>query len=749
MASKHYKDILDDSYKQYRRDISKKLKTIRTKNTKDYWKILNSSDSRSKNSADINDMFDFFRKINNPYEPHRDFHHTIVDNNTDDDYNELLDCPITDDEIKTAVSKLKNNKAPALDNILNEHIKSSVSILLPLYEKLFNIVFDSGMVPEDWLLGVIKPIYKNKGDPTNPENYRPITLISCLGKLFTGILRNRLEIYAQDISLLKENQTGFRKGFSTLDNILTLQFLSQSLLSNRKKLFCAFIDFKQAFDTVWRDGLWYKLIKSGINGKCFNYIRNMYKGIKSLISMNSRTTEFFNCNVGVRQGENLSPFLFSLFINDVEDFLIEKNVTGLSTIEKGVEDELFVFLKLFILLYADDTVIMAESATDLQYALDSFFIYCTQWNLTVNVNKTKILVFSKGPAPKISFKYNNNVIEIVKDFNYLGIIFSRSGSFCKAKKHLATQAQKAMYGVIKKIRLYDLSIECQLDLFDKIVVPVLLYACEIWGYENIDIIERVHLRFLKHILNLKNSTPSFMVYGETGRYPLYVTVYTRMISHWAKVLASDECRICKIVYRYLYEQHKKGICNPWFTCIQNIFNSCGMSNIWNDQCTTYVSPRWVSSVISQSLKDQFIQKWHSDLNESSKGLCYRIYKTTFSIESYLVNLPRKFRTSLIKFRTTNHHFPVEKGRWNGTPRNERLCHFCNSNKIGDEFHYLMECDSFKEQRKIFSHENNFFIRPNTLKFNNLMSSTNYSLQKKLSIFISKVFNFVNSQTVPH
>jgi hypothetical protein len=85
-----------------------------------------------------------------------------------------------------------------------------------------------------------------------------------------------------------------------------------------------------------------------------------------------------------------------------------------------VEDELFVFLKLFILLYADDTVILSESATDLQYALDNFYIiYCTQWKLTVNVNKTKNFVFSKEPAPKITFKYNNNVIEIVKDFNYL------------------------------------------------------------------------------------------------------------------------------------------------------------------------------------------------------------------------------------------------------------------------------------------------------------------------------------------
>ena len=91
---------------------------------------------------------------------------------------------------------------------------------------------------------------------------------------------------------------------------------------------------------------------------------------------------------------------------------------------------------------------MSEKATDLQYALDNFSIYCNQWRLKVNVNKTKIIVFSKGPAPKTVFKYDDNVIETVKDFNYLGIIFSRSGSFCKAKAHLAAQAQKAMYGII-------------------------------------------------------------------------------------------------------------------------------------------------------------------------------------------------------------------------------------------------------------------------------------------------------------
>ena len=97
-------------------------------------------------------------------------------------------------------------------------------------------------------------------------------------------------------------------------------------------------------------------------------------GIKSLVKQNGMSSGFFECNVGVRQGENLSPFLFSLYINDLEEFLVEKDIVGLQTISKEIEDELLLHLKLLILFYADDTVILAESADDLQKALIEFFI---------------------------------------------------------------------------------------------------------------------------------------------------------------------------------------------------------------------------------------------------------------------------------------------------------------------------------------------------------------------------------------
>jgi hypothetical protein len=124
-------------------------------------------------------------------------------------------------------------------------------------------------------------------------------------------------------------------------------------------------------------------------------------------------------------------------------------------------------------------------------------------------------------------------------------------SIHRAKKHLCEQAQKAMYGAIRKIRQYNLSVECQLDLFDKIVAPVLLYGCEIWEFENLDIIEHVHL---KYIFDLKSSTPSlYMVYGETCRYPLYVTVYSRIISYWGRLFLNPNNKIVCSLYRYQYD----------------------------------------------------------------------------------------------------------------------------------------------------------------------------------------------------
>lgn len=206
------------------------------------------------------------------------------------------------------VQNLKNNKAAGLDKVLNEYIVYSIDKLLPVYKTLFNIVFDTGIIPEPWCIGNIVPVYKNKGSVDNIENYRPITLLSCISKLFTSILTHRLNKFAEDYDILCENQSGFRQSYSTLDNIFVLHCLFELFRCNRKKLFCAFIDFKSAFDKVWRNGLWMKLLNNNISGKCYRFIVNMYHNTKSRISVNGTYSDYFVCSTGDGKVKACLPF---------------------------------------------------------------------------------------------------------------------------------------------------------------------------------------------------------------------------------------------------------------------------------------------------------------------------------------------------------------------------------------------------------------------------------------------------------
>ena len=105
-----------------------------------------------------------------------------------------------------------------------------------------------GILPEEWCIGIIKLLYKNKGSPHDPDNYRRITLLSCIGKLFTACLNSRLTLYTDGAGILGEEQAGFREHYSTLDHMFVLNSLIELYLSKRKRIYCAFVDYKKAFD---------------------------------------------------------------------------------------------------------------------------------------------------------------------------------------------------------------------------------------------------------------------------------------------------------------------------------------------------------------------------------------------------------------------------------------------------------------------------------------------------------------------
>ena len=697
-ASKTYKKKMNYFVNKHNKSTQKKLRNLKNKNPKDYWKIINSIDTKKTDSnIELDTLYTFFKDINKQLDSDNDscdndIHISIEDND------EVLNSPITDSEILKCIKSLKNNKACANDEIINEYIKSTSHIMLPLYTSFFNLIFETGTLPESWLEGIIKPIYKKKGDPLQPENYRPITILSCFGKLFTAVLNLRLNNFLAEHDVLAENQAGFRAGYSTNDHIFVLHALIEIFKVKKKKLFCSFIDFSKAFDSVWRVGLWSKLLKNNINGKFFHIVFNMYQGIKSCVSFSGSQSSFFPCLRGVRQGENLSPVLFALFLNDLEDFMHSNSCTGVDL--EFVSDTIYIYLKLFILLYADDTVIFGVDETSFQKNLDIFYEYAKMWKLDINYDKTKILVFGTRNDDRFHFKIGNNEISICKEFKYLGVVFTKSRSFNKTKKHNYDQAKKAMHLLYKRIRKLNLPLDLQLQLFEHTVLPIALYGCEIWAYENTKIIEKLQNEFLRYITNSKKSTPAYMLHAELGCKAIDVKIKTRMIGFWLNIVNGKATKLSKMLYNFLLEEYDSGIYqHKWIHCIKDILTSVGRIDLLHRE--TIESPKLIKTQISKTLSDLYIQEWDTKVISSSKGKTYSVFKNDINFENYLIKLNKKHWSTLLKFRLSNHRLPVETGRRDNIPLEERKCNLCEKNDIGDEFHYLFVCSHFNSDRKQF------------------------------------------------
>ena len=175
-----------------------------------------------------------------------------------------------------------------------------------------------------------------------------------------------------------------------------------------------------------------------------------------------------------------------------------------------------------MLLYADDTVVFGTDEKEFQNNLDIFYEYSELWHLSIKFDKTKIMIFGTRQDQHFNFDLGGHKIDICTDFKYLGVSFSRNRHFHQTKKHSVEQAMKALHVLFKRIRNLDIRIDLQLCLFDHVILPIALNGCEICGFENSQIIENLHNDFLRQFINLRKSTPIYMLHAELGRHPIQI-----------------------------------------------------------------------------------------------------------------------------------------------------------------------------------------------------------------------------------
>ena len=593
---------------------------------------------------------------------------------------EELDAEITFEEINNAIKNLNANKCCAEDLIINEMFIKCKDILTPCMYKLFNSVLQSGIFPEAWAKGCIVPVFK-KGDINDPNNYRGITIVSCLGKLFTSILNNRLLQWDKEHNIITDAQFGFKPGVSTIDAIFVLHSLVRRTLKRKKKLYCCFIDYQKAFDFIDRSSLWSKLIKQGITGNIFSVIRSLYSQIKVCVKHNGQLTDYFNSTSGLLQGEVMSPILFSFYVNDFEMHFLHENCPSVD----------IQLINLFLLMYADDTVIMSETREGLQNMLDALVSYTKKWNLTVNIDKTKIMVFRNGKKLRDDeiWTYDGKRVDTVDQFNYLGILLNYNGKFLQTQRHMAQQGQKALFTIYSTLNKFNFNIETKCAIFDTYVGSILNYGAEIWGFHKATDIEKVHLSFLKRILGVKKSTFSNLVYHELGRFPLYMKRKLKIFKYWLKVRSSTNC-ILNACYDELIENN-----DEWIINIKHELSHMGLDYLWDE----HYPDKYIIDMIQQRMNDMYKQTILAEISRSSKGFLYQHLVDNFALQYYLCKpIPSLYKRYISRFRLVSHNLRIEHGRYYNESRIDRKCSLCNLNDVEDEYHFILVCSRYSELR---------------------------------------------------
>lgn len=602
---------------------------------------------------------------------------------------EDLDTPITDREVRWAITRLKGGKAPGKDEIPSDLLKVACNQVVPFLTELFSFLYERQYFPSKWRLSVIVPLFK-AGDKLDPSNYRGISLLSVVSKLFLSILTDRLHFWAEERNMTGYEQAGFRCKHSTIDHIFTLHaaIVKNVYGGGRGKLYAAFIDYKKAFDSVDRTYLWKVLSHCGVSTKFINMMKAVYAQVQACVRWNSSHTGLFDCPAGVRQGASESPILFSLYISYAASYVRERGQHGIQFLPGCPE--------IFFLLFADDVVLLSTTPSGLQNQLDNLETISEELGLTVNMTKTKVMVFRRGGHLSRGERWflGGNRLEVVNNYTYLGHVFSTRLSVPVALDHLAVKGKSKVVQLLKTMwSLQSLNPFVFFKLFDAQVTPALLYGAELWGLCRQGAIEKVHTFACKRFLNVDVKTPSAMVYGETGRYPLSIKGMLRPIKYWLRLGKMQTDRLPKQAYIMLCNSNVKTEMN-WAKAVMETLSRWGFYFVWlNGGCT---NEKGFLRTFRQRLQDCFKQEWNEKICSSDRFTYYRTLKDGLECESYLndVNI-KKFRDSFIRFRLGINDLGTN-GRYKGES-SSALCPFC-VNQREDEDHFLVHCPKYSVLR---------------------------------------------------
>uniref|UniRef100_A0A8D9DVR2 Craniofacial development protein 2 n=1 Tax=Cacopsylla melanoneura TaxID=428564 RepID=A0A8D9DVR2_9HEMI len=375
--------------------------------------------------------------------------------------------PILKEEVRCAIEAAKNGKAAGPDEISADVLKLIDEQHLDLITALFNSIYVTGRLPQEWLESTFVTIPK-KPNAKSCGDYRTISLMSHTLKIFLKVIQRR--IYRKLEENMADTQFGFRNGYSTRDALFAYNILIQRCLDVNQSVYVCFIDYNKAFDKVRHSLLINILKEEAIDTRDVQILKNLYFHQKAEIRVKSETSNDLEIKRGVRQGCVLSPLLFNIYSERIMAKALEEERGGIVINGTPVNN----------LRYADDTVLLAENIEDLQRMLNKVMEASEEYGLTLNTKKTKFMIITKRINPSEQLMARGENIEKVSAYNYLGTRVNSNSEYYPEIKIRIEKARSAFLKMRPILSSHDLSLDTRVRLLKCYVFPILLYGVEAW-----------------------------------------------------------------------------------------------------------------------------------------------------------------------------------------------------------------------------------------------------------------------------
>ena len=377
------------------------------------------------------------------------------------------------EELTALIKNINPLKSSGMDRLSSNICKDAFLTLGPQLVHMFNSSLSTAVFPDSWKTAKVIPLFKG-GDREDVSNYRPVSLLPLPGKLLEKIVHKRVTEFWDTNKFLTSDQGGFRKGFSTVSTMADLTDDLFDQINKSNTTVATFIDLRKAFDTVNLDILLKKLQRAGLRDNALQWCKSYLSNRTQCTVANGCTSRLLPIKCGVPQGSVLGPLFFLVYVNDIQQALDDCKVK----------------------LYADDTVLYQshvngkEAASKLQASLDLFVNWCSVNQLTINIKKTKSMVFGSRHRVKkaghVDMKINNEPLQQVPSYKYLGLMLDSTLNY---NQHIQSVLHLKLH-LLAKLKRY-MNDNVAVCIYKSMLLPYFDYADVIYNNANVTLLDKL------------------------------------------------------------------------------------------------------------------------------------------------------------------------------------------------------------------------------------------------------------------